>query len=243
MSELARGFDLAAEAYEQGRPGYPAEALDLFELPASATVLDLAAGTGKLTRILVQRYANVVAVEPLNAMRAALERAVPGADARAGRAEAIPAGDDEFDAVFIAQAFHWFATDAVVAELARVLRPGGLLVLLWNRHLTAPVAPPLAEEFRRRVRELREEARVEDVYLDWRAALEHGPFEVLREALVQHDAVLDAEAMLAQVSSFSWVAVRPEAERRRLLAELRALLPETTYTMSLDTEVHWTRLG
>lgn len=241
--ELARGFDRAADAYERGRPGYPAEVLDLFDLPAAATVLDLAAGTGKLTRILVQRYAKVVAVEPLDGMRGVLERAVPGADSRAGSAEAIPAGDEEFDAVFIAQAFHWFATDAVVSELTRVLRPRGSLALLWNTLSTAPVTPSPPDEFRRRVRELREEARVEDVYLDWRAALEHGPFEDLREALVHHEAVLDAEAMLAQVASFSWVAVRPEAERRRVLAELRALLPETTYTMSLDTEVYWARLS
>jgi SAM-dependent methyltransferase len=242
VSELARGFDRAADAYERGRPGYPAEALDLFELPSSATVLDLGAGTGKLTRTLVQRYARVVAVEPLDAMRSVLERAVPGADSRAGSAEAIPAADDEFDAVFIGQAFHWFATDAVLAELARVLRPGGLLVLLWNTIDTAPVTPPLPDEFRRRVRELRAERRPDEEFLDWRATLARGPFGELREGLVTHEAVLDSEAMLAQVASFSWVAIRPDAERRRLSAELRALLPETTYTMSLDTEVFWARL-
>lgn len=242
MSELARSFEREAEAYERGRPGYPAEALDLFELPSAATVLDLAAGTGKLTRVLARRYARVVAVEPLDAMRAELERAVAGVDLRAGTAEAIPAADHEFDAVFIAQAFHWFATEAVVAELVRVLRPGGLLVLLWNTLSTAPVTPPLPEEFRRRVRALREEVKGGDGGHDWRATLQRGPFEDVHEALVPHEAVLDAESMVAQVASFSWVARRPETERRRLLAELRALLPETTYTMSLDTEVYWARL-
>jgi SAM-dependent methyltransferase len=242
VNDPARSFERAAEEYEQGRPGYPVDVLDLIELPAAATVLDLAAGTGKLTRILVERYARVVAVEPLDAMRAVLECEVPGADARAGSAEAIPAADDEFDAVFVAQAFHWFATEAAAAELVRVLRPGGFLMLIWNTLATAPVTPPLPDPFRQRVRELREEAEAGRGGLDWRATLAQGPFEELRESVVPHEAVLDAEAMLAQVASFSWVAKRPEAERRCLLAELRAQLPGTTYTMSLDAEVYWTRL-
>jgi SAM-dependent methyltransferase len=240
MSERARSFERAAEEYELGRPGYPVDVLDMIEVPSAAIVLDLAAGTGKLTRTLSQRYARVVAVEPLDGMRAVLARTVPSADVRAGRAEEIPAADGEFDAVFIAQAFHWFATDAAVAELARVLRPGGSLMLLWNTMADASITPPPPDEFQRRVRELREEGEAGQGELDWRAPLA-GSFAELRESRVAHAAMLDAEAMVAQVASFSWVASRSENERRRLLAELRALLPEQTYTMSLDVEVYWTK--
>jgi SAM-dependent methyltransferase len=243
VNERARSFDRAAEEYEQGRPGYPVGVLDLIDVPPTAAVLDLAAGTGKLTRLLAERYARVVAVEPLSAMRAVLERAVPGADVRAGSAEAIPAADDEFDAVFVAQAFHWFATDVAVAEVARVLRPGGFLVLTWNTSAAAPVTPEPPAEFQQRVRELRVGSEpVGRGSLDWRAPLARGPFEELREGVVAHVAVFDADAMVARVASSSWVASRPDDERRRLLAELRALLPEASYTTALETEVYWTRL-
>ena len=95
-------------------------------------MLDLAAGTGKLTRQLVPLGARVVAVEPIDAMRAELERAVPGVEALAGTAEAIPLAEQSVDAVTCAQAFHWFRPDQAVREIRRVLRPGGGLALLWN---------------------------------------------------------------------------------------------------------------
>jgi ubiquinone/menaquinone biosynthesis C-methylase UbiE len=128
----ARSFDRVAEEYDRGRPGYPDDALDLLPVEATATVLDLAAGTGKLTRVLARRYRRVIAVEPLDAMRALIVREAPAAEALDGRAEAIPLADAEVDAVFVAQAMHWFANDVAVAEIARVLRPGGVLAVLRN---------------------------------------------------------------------------------------------------------------
>ena len=114
MSELARSFEHTAEAYERGRPGYAEAALDALDLPADAVVLDLAAGTGKLTRQLVARFARVIAVEPLDGMRAVLERVVPEAEALKGSADAIPLEDSSVDAVFVGEAFHWFANDDVL---------------------------------------------------------------------------------------------------------------------------------
>lgn len=212
----------------------------MLELPEDAVVLDLAAGTGKLTRLLVERYGRVVAVEPLNEMRAVLEQAVPAAEARAGRAEAIPAADGEFDAVFIAQAFHWFATDEVVAELARVMRQGALLALLWNTIEGSRFVPPLPETYQTRVRSLKE--GVEFPFSDgaWRAALERGPFGELHEANVAHHRLVDPDTLIAQVASYSWVAQRPAAEREPILQELRALLPPATYRQSLVAEIIWT---
>jgi len=132
----AAGFSAAAEAYERARPGYPDEAVawvaDRLGIGPGRDVLDLAAGTGKLTRQLVPFGARIVAVEPLDAMRAELERAVPEADALAGTAEAIPLADGSVDAVMCAQAFHWFRPDEAVREIRRVLRVGGGLALLWN---------------------------------------------------------------------------------------------------------------
>jgi len=128
----ARSFELAAEEYEATRPSYPDEVLDLLPVANDAVVLDLGAGTGKLTRVLARRYARVTAVEPLDGMRGILERVVPGVEALAGSAEQIPLGDASVDAVFAAQAFHWFDHERAVAEIGRVLRPGGILALVWN---------------------------------------------------------------------------------------------------------------
>src|SRR5207249_4825593 len=116
----AAGFDRAADAYERGRPGYPREAVARlaaqFRLGEGVTVLDLAAGTGKLTRMLATTGATVVAVEPVAGMRRVLAQAVPGARVLNGTAEAIPVADGAVDAVTVAQAFHWFDADRAVAE-------------------------------------------------------------------------------------------------------------------------------
>src|SRR5690349_9949875 len=134
--EAAVGFERGADDYERARPSYPDAAVDLIVdvcgLGPGVTVCDLAAGTGKLTRLLVPSGAEIVAVEPVAAMRDQLLRAVPGVEVLDGTAETIPLGDGSVDAVTVAQAFHWFDTDRALPELRRVLRPGGHLVLIWN---------------------------------------------------------------------------------------------------------------
>ena len=136
MRPAARTFDATAEIYERSRPGYPDAALDEvvreLALDRSSVVLDLGSGTGKLTRALVERFERVLAVEPLEGMRALLETLVPRAESLAGEAERIRLDDAAVDAVFVAEAFHWFDGDRALAEIARVLRPRGALVLMWN---------------------------------------------------------------------------------------------------------------
>jgi SAM-dependent methyltransferase len=129
----ARSFDGVADAYQRARPSYPAAAVAwVLERAPGRRVVDLAAGTGKLTQVLVAAGADVTAVEPLPNMRAHLERALPGVPALDGTAEAIPLGSGSADAVLVAQAFHWFDADRALREIARVLVPGGVLGLLWN---------------------------------------------------------------------------------------------------------------
>ena len=128
----ASSFGAVAAAYERGRPPYPPEAVDWL-LPAGASrVLDLGAGTGKLTRQLRDRGLDVIAVEPSEGMREQLARAVPGVPVHAGSAEEIPLPDHSVDAVLVAQAWHWVDRSRAVPEAARVLVPGGRLGLVWN---------------------------------------------------------------------------------------------------------------
>jgi SAM-dependent methyltransferase len=128
----ASSFGAAAAAYERGRPPYPPEAVDWL-LPESAwRVLDLGAGTGKLTRQLRDRGLDVIAVEPSERMREQLARAVPGVPVHAGSAEEIPLPAHSVDAVLVAQAWHWVDRSRAVPEVARVLVPGGRLGQVWN---------------------------------------------------------------------------------------------------------------
>lgn len=129
---MAGSFDQAAEVYERARPEYPAEAVDWL-LPAGAsTVLDLGAGTGKLTRALAARGLEVFAVDPSPKMLEQLRTAVPSAVASVGTAEDIPLADASVDAILVGQAWHWVDQDAALPSVARVLKPGGTLGLVWN---------------------------------------------------------------------------------------------------------------
>jgi len=148
VSELqhpdSRSFELVADLYERARPGYPQEAIDWVAgklgLGSSSTVLDLGAGTGKLTRALIETGARVIAVEPGAAMRAELELALPDVEALRGAAEDIPLPDQSVDCVAVGQAFHWFRHDEAMPELHRVLRPGGRFVFsITHPAFEAPV--------------------------------------------------------------------------------------------------------
>lgn len=128
----AASFEHGVAAYQAARPTYPDDVVRWCVPHDARDVLDLAAGTGKLTSRLVAFGYDVVAVEPSDAMRAELERTVPEADARPGTAEATGLPDACVDAVTVAQAWHWFDARAASAEVARVLRPGGRVAVVWN---------------------------------------------------------------------------------------------------------------
>jgi SAM-dependent methyltransferase len=243
LSELARSFGHAAEAYERGRPGYAEAALDALELPPDALVLDLAAGTGKLTRQLVSRFARVLAVEPLDEMRAVLARVVPEAEALPGSADAIPLPDGSVDAVFVGEAFHWFASDDVLREIARVLRPRGILAILFNQ-VDGDFEPKLPDAFWDAYHDLAIQKPPEHTVSTglWRAPFP-GPFNPPTEARYPNPVERARDGILAQVASWSMVAALPEQERTQLLARLGELVPDDVYRHPLRTELYRTRLS
>lgn len=132
----AVGFERASDAYERGRPDFPAEAVafvaDRLALRPGTTLVELGPGTGKLTRLLGPTGARIVGIEPVAAMRAKLVANVPGVEAVDAFAEDLPLQDGSADAAVAAQAFHWFDGDRALGELARVLRDDGGLALVWN---------------------------------------------------------------------------------------------------------------
>ena len=226
MNDLARSFERTAEAYERGRPGYAEAALDALDLPPDAVVLDLAAGTGKLTRQLVARFARVIAVEPLDGMRVVLERVVPEAEALKGSADAIPLEDESVDAAFVGEAFHWFGNDAAVREIARVIRPRGVLAILFNQ-VDGDFEPALPAAFWDAYHALAIEKPPEQRVSTglWRTPFP-GPFEPFTEVSYPNPVEIDRDGILAQVASWSMIAALPEPDRMRLLAELGELVPD-----------------
>jgi SAM-dependent methyltransferase len=206
-------------------------------IPAGATVLDLGAGTGKLTRLLVRRYARVIAVEPLDGMRAILEKVVPRAESLSGTAEQIPLAEASVDAVFAAQAFHWFATDEALKEIARVLRPGGVFCLVWNSPDESRPWP-LPQAYTDCLDQLRSELSVSDGP-PFGEVISRGPFGQLHEVAVPHDHVLDRQGLLDNARSVSWIASRPSDDHRRAMRRLGLLLPQGTYSIPNIAHVMW----
>jgi SAM-dependent methyltransferase len=239
LVERARSFDRAAEEYERARAEYPPAVLDGLPLGSDAEVLDVGAGTGKLTRLLAQRYRRVIAVEPLDGMRAILERVVPAAESRAGSAEAIPLSGASVDGVFAGQAFHWFANDRAIAEIARVLRPGGILALVWNRP-DDERRSPLPEQYRAHLEELHA-ASMADVESapPWQEVIGRGPFGEVHEGSVPHDHVLDRAGVLDNARSVSWIASRPGEEREALLQRLDELLTDGPFAIPNRANIMW----
>lgn len=241
----ARGFQAGAASYELARPSYPDEAVDVLatELAVSAgtEVCDLAAGTGKLTRRLVERGASVTAVEPVDGMREQLRAAVPGAEVVHGTAESIPLPDGSVDVVTVAQAFHWFDAPAALAEIARVLKPGGGLALLWNERdeATAWVA-----EMSRLIRwHERTVSRYQHVH--WGVIVaESGRYTPLAERTVRWEQPMTSDVLADRVRSISYIAVMPPTERERLAAEVTSLvsrLPEP-FGLPYVCRVQWCHL-
>jgi SAM-dependent methyltransferase len=221
----AAAFGAMAEEYDRGRPGWPAAAIaGLVERLGARTVLDLAAGTGKLTSVLASVADEVVAVEPVDGMRRVLSR-LPGVRVLDGTAEAIPLPDASVDAVFVAEAFHWFDLAHAPAEIARVLRPGGGLVVMWN--LPGDDGEPWFDDLVALIIEHRllENGKTGHDAVPWREALESSPwFGPLYDEEVLHHDRSDRERIVAQIASFSSIGALPADRRAAALDAARELL-------------------
>lgn len=217
----ARGFGAGAAAYEAARPGYPDEAIavlrDDVAVGEGTRVLDLAAGTGKLTRRLVELGASVIAIEPVPAMRDQLAAVLPHLDVREGTAEEIPVDDASVDVVTVAQAFHWFDAPAALDEIARVLRPQGRLALLWNeRDETTPWVAEMSRMIRWHERTV---SRYQHV--SWAEIVSaSGRFTPLDERVVRWDQPITRDLLADRVRSISYIAAMPIPQREKLVAEV-----------------------
>lgn len=210
-------FGAQAAAYERGRPSYPPEAVDWLLASDAGNpvrdVLDLGAGTGKLTSRLVERGLNVVAVDPLAELLEVLRTTLPDTPALLGTAEQIPLPDNSIDAVLVAQAWHWFDPDRAAAEIARVLRPGGRLGLLWN----------VRDE---RLGWVKEFGRIVGLEHDWanRPIVVPEPFTDVQTHQVEWTNYITPQALIDYVASRSYCITSPADVRIRTLDDVRNLL-------------------
>jgi SAM-dependent methyltransferase len=227
------GFGAGADAYERARPSYPPDAVawivDALAITHGRDVADVAAGTGKFTRLLAPTGAWIVAVEPVEGMRARLPR-MPVA---AASAERLPFREESLDAITVAQAFHWFDATAALAEFHRVLRPGGRLALVWNaRDRSVPWVDEVWSIMDRV--EKRAPWRAHD---EWRdsAFVDTPWFGPLHEATFHHEQMLSPADVVERVRSVSHVAVLPPERRDAVLDEVRTLLRDDPATAGRDT--------
>lgn len=221
----AQGFTAGVDAYERGRPSYPADAVarvvEVTGAAPGATVVDVGAGTGKFTVLLVASGARVVAVEPVPAMRDRLSASLPGVDVRAGTAEALPLADAEAVGAVVAQAFHWFHHGEALDELARVVRPGGGVVLVWNSR-------DASVDWVRRLNEIIGWNAGQIPTYDagderWAELVEaHGAFGPVTVESFANDQELDEPTLLDRVASTSYIATMEPAERDAVLDDVRA---------------------
>jgi SAM-dependent methyltransferase len=236
LPELGLSFGSVAETYHRVRPPYSRVLLDrakeALQLDGSVRVLDLAAGTGRLTRELESRFAHVVAVEPDERMRALHGTAL------AGSAEAIPLEDQSVDAVFVGEAFHWFDT-AAAGELARVLRPRGGLAIFWTHWWETE--PPLPERALELLREPYQRFAAQR-NPPWDDRFDDSPFEPLQYERLTEAIVVEPDELLELYSTTSSLAAISREEREAIFAAVWPLLAGP-YRLPLNHELTWTRLA
>ncbi|HZT92741.1 MAG TPA: class I SAM-dependent methyltransferase [Gaiellaceae bacterium] len=233
----AAGFAAAADAYERARPSYPLEAVEWLAartgLGPGSVVADVGAGTGKLTRLLTATGARVVAVEPIDEMRAKIS----GVEVVAATAEELPFDDGSIDVVTVAQAFHWFDHERALPELHRVLRGGGFLALFWNMR---DLRDPLQKGVEDLLAPLRQQIASHESGA-WRVPLAaSGLFGDAQVREFRHEQRFTADDLVDRVASTSFVAALGEAPRAELLARARALAAgrDEPFPFPYVTEVH-----
>ncbi len=211
----SRSFGGAADIYERARPTYPGDAVDWLIPEGAGSVADLGAGTGKFTRSLLGRGLTVFAVEPDIGMLGTLARALPEVTALEGTAEQIPLDDASVDAVTVAQAWHWVDESLALPEVARVLRPGGRLGLIWNLRDDRP-------DWVRRFDEIIGSSDAED-HLKQRIVI-GAPFGETERFVTEWSMEVDTDALVELAASRSYIITATEERRAQVFAEVRELV-------------------
>jgi SAM-dependent methyltransferase len=233
------GFGAEADAYERARPSYPPDAVawivDALGIAPGRVVADVAAGTGKFTRLVQPTGAWIVAVEPVEGMRVLLPR-MPTASATAER---LPFRDGSLDGITVAQAFHWFDAAAALEEFHRVLRPGGRLALIWNaRDRSVPWVDEvwsIMDRVEKRAPWRNHDEWRETAFVQVAGGEFDNPwFGPLHEATFQHDQHLSPADVVERVRSVSHVAVLPPEQQEAVLDEVRTLLRDDPATAGRD---------
>ncbi|MCP3799933.1 class I SAM-dependent methyltransferase [Allokutzneria sp. A3M-2-11 16] len=225
----ALSFGARAAQYAEHRPGYPAEAVRWALEPVrdreQVRVLDLAAGTGRLSEALLEEPVAVIAVEPDDAMRTQLLSRLSGLAALKGTAEDIPLPDERVDAVLVGQAFHWFDPELALPEIARVLKPGGVLAALWNHDDDrVPWVAGLADITGTGVRYSERKHDRADLLP------ENDLFTAFGQRTFDHVQRRTAATLTETIATHSVTLVKDEPERAETLARVRAYLDETPET-------------
>lgn len=213
--DQASSFGAGAAVYAKSRPSYPREAIRWLVPSGARKVLDLGAGTGQLTRGLLELEFDVVAVEPSDGMRAEFVRALPEVPILAGRAEQIPVDDDSIDAVVIAQAWHWVDVATAVPELRRVLREGGGLGLVWN--IRDEREPWVAELGRIMRQDIEQDMNSENPRVGT-------PFEPIERRDIEWTCVMTRTGLLDLVASRSYILTLAPPARQRVLNAVNDLI-------------------
>ncbi len=239
-AERAASFGGAASLYERYRPGPPVQAVDWILPDPVGTVVDLGAGTGALTRLLIGRAAEVVAVEPDDRMRAVLAESVPGVRVVAGRGESIPLPDASADAVIASSSWHWMDPVPTLLEVGRVLVPGGTLAAVWSgpdpdSGLIAQARALLGADGGGDgdgAAGIDNQSQAElSAALNDRSALVQSleippgvPFDQPEQTVITWDVALDADELIGLLGTFSWVILMEDDARARLFETARRVL-------------------